>query len=115
MANFLLSGTHCEDFFIDSGRVVWLILLIYNRNGYLSPTRLYTKFGVDTIKIQKVDVTLLFFCIMQISKTSIMVDLYGPWGLFVEHIEAWCEGHGPSKIVFLNGNYSTTLDSEKRD
>ncbi len=58
---------------------------------------------------------------MQISKKSIMADLYGCGGFFVEHIELdMCvkfqvsQSHGVRDVIFpklhfLNANYSATI------
>ena len=49
-------------YFLDWWRpCFWPILLICSRIVQLSPAMLYTKCGVDTVKSQKANVTLLFF------------------------------------------------------
>lgn len=44
------------NFLIDGGHVFGLILPLYKRVVSLSPVRLWTKFSVDTVKIQKVPI-----------------------------------------------------------
>jgi len=51
---YSLSPALCEDILADGSHVFGPILLIYNRNVYLSPPRLYTKIVVDKVKIQEV-------------------------------------------------------------
>lgn len=50
---------------------------------------LYTNFGVDTVKIHRVDVTLLFLSLCKLAKKSVMADFNGPsdFFFFVDHIE----------------------------
>lgn len=53
----MLSPAHCE---VDGSHILLTdLVLFFNSNVYLSPTMLYINFGVDTVKIHRVDVTLL--------------------------------------------------------
>lgn len=70
----------------------WLTLRFFNRNVYLGPTMLYINFGVDTVKIHRVDVTLLllsWWCKLAKKNPSwqtLMVQVIF-YFFFVDHIE----------------------------
>ncbi len=120
---FLLSPSHCKFFLTNGGHVFPPILLICNRNLDLSPQRLYIKFGVDTVKIQKSLFILLFFRLCKLAKKSIMVASTAQVTFLESTFSYRCVlnlksigltgcGGWPFKVfTFLVVNYSATIRS----